>query len=104
MKRSQFLHAAAGAAPLAAGIRGGAASEPRPLKDAIIGRTSRGNFGHNLDLVFNDRHGIEVVAVADPDATGRARARERSRARAAYADYREMLEKERPELVASRRG
>ncbi len=66
----------------------------------MIGHTGRGNFGHNLDLVFNDRPGIEVVAVADPHAAGRAKARERCGARTSYADYREMLEKERPQLVS----
>jgi predicted dehydrogenase len=53
-----------------------------------------------MDLVFADRPGIEIVALADPDEAGRAKAQQRVRARKTYADYREMLEKERPQLVS----
>lgn len=70
------------------------------MRAAIIGHTGRGNFGHGLDLIFNDREGIEVVAVADPDAVGRRKAQDRIRARRSYADYREMLENEQPQLVS----
>ncbi|MBL9186179.1 MAG: Gfo/Idh/MocA family oxidoreductase [Opitutaceae bacterium] len=78
-----------------------AAAEGAPvLKAAIIGHTGRGNFGHGLDVIFNDRPGIEVVAAADPDPAGRARAQKAARAARAYADYREMLEKEKPQLVS----
>jgi len=52
-----------------------------------------------LDLIFNDRADVEVVAIADPDETGRAKAAERSKARTGYADWRELLQKEQPELV-----
>lgn len=76
-----------------------AATVPRPIAAAIIGHTGRGNFGHGLDLIFNDRSDIEVVAVADPDPNGRVKARERSKAQRSYADYHEMLQKERPQLV-----
>jgi len=67
---------------------------------AIIGHTKQGDYGHGLDVIFNDRPGIEVVAVADPDDEGRSKARERSRARNDYPDYRVMLHKERPQLVS----
>ncbi len=40
------------------------------------------------------------MAVADPDGPGRAKAQARVRAPRAYADYREMLEKEKPQLVS----
>jgi predicted dehydrogenase len=66
---------------------------------AIIGHTGEGDYGHGLDLAFNDRSNVEVVAVADPDATGRGKAAERSGARRQYSDYRELLEKEKPQLV-----
>jgi predicted dehydrogenase len=69
-------------------------------KAAVIGHTGRGDYGHGLDVVFNDHPEIEVVGLADPDPTGRAQAQSRCRARRAYADYRELLEKERPQLVA----
>jgi len=38
--------------------------------------------------------------VADPDATGRAAAAKKSKAARQYADYHEMLAKEKPQLVA----
>jgi predicted dehydrogenase len=66
---------------------------------AVIGRTGRGNYGHDVDMVWLDVPGMQIVAVADESDEGRAAAAERLRAPAAYADYREMLERERPDLV-----
>ena len=66
---------------------------------AIIGHTGRGDYGHGLDLVFNDFEQILVVAVADPEAKGREQARQRSKALRQYAGYREMLKSEMPQLV-----
>jgi predicted dehydrogenase len=103
MQRREFLQHAVGTAALAAGLRaqGGAASPAAPtFKAAIIGHTGRGNYGHGLDLLFAHRPEIEVVAVADPNADGRAKAQKRAGARRAYADFREMLERERPQLVS----
>lgn len=76
------------------------AATSRKLRAAIIGHTGHGNYGHELDVIFNDRENVEVVAVADPDAAGRAKAAERSGAKRTYADYREMLEREKPQLVS----
>tara|TARA_Y100001934_G_scaffold293_1_gene349 strand:- start:6926 stop:8110 length:1185 start_codon:yes stop_codon:yes gene_type:complete len=69
-------------------------------KAAIIGHTGAGNFGHRMDLVFNGLPNVEVVAVADPHDAGRAKAKANSKATRDYADYREMLAKEKPDLVA----
>ena len=66
---------------------------------AIIGHTGQGDYGHSLDLVFADRENVEVVAVADPDAKGLAKAAERTKAIRQYADYRKLLEVEKPQLV-----
>jgi predicted dehydrogenase len=77
------------------------ANDPaRPMKACIIGHTGLGDYGHGLDAVFADRPDIELVAVADPNAAGLAKAKERTGAKRAYADYREMLDKERPSLVS----
>jgi predicted dehydrogenase len=68
---------------------------------AIIGHTGRGNYGHGIDTVwsqFKDR--CEVVAVADADEKGRAEAVKRLQAPKAYADYRQMLDEARPQIVA----
>jgi predicted dehydrogenase len=72
----------------------------RRYRAAIIGDSGRGNYGHGLDVAFTRLPMVEVVAVADPDAEGRSKAQARSGAPAAYADYREMLARERPNLVA----
>lgn len=67
---------------------------------AVIGHTGQGNYGHGLDLAFYGLPRVEVVAVADPDEAGREKAQARTGARKTYADYRQMLEEERPDIVA----
>lgn len=78
-----------------------AAAEPaRRLRAAIIGHTGGGDYGHGYDRVFDDLAEVEVVAVADPDAQGRAQAQARCGAPRGYADYRELLSRERPDLLS----
>jgi predicted dehydrogenase len=67
---------------------------------AVIGRTGRGDYGHGIDVVWKDLDGVEIVAVADDDEKGRGEAAKRLGVSAAYADYREMLAKERPAIVS----
>jgi len=67
---------------------------------AILGHTGRGNYGHGLDVAFNGLPNVDVVALADPDPDGRAVAAARSGAQRTYDDHYELLEKERPNLVA----
>ncbi|HWG42241.1 MAG TPA: Gfo/Idh/MocA family oxidoreductase [Gemmataceae bacterium] len=67
---------------------------------AVIGRTGKGNYGHGLDVVWKAIENVEIVAVADDDAKGRAAAVERLKAKNGYADYRQMLAKERPQIVS----
>jgi predicted dehydrogenase len=66
----------------------------------VVGETGQGNYGHGIDLAFVGLPGVTVVAVADPDEAGRAGALSRTGASTGYADYREMLERERPDVVA----
>jgi predicted dehydrogenase len=73
---------------------------PRPYRVAVIGRTGRGNYGHGLDIVWQQIDNVQIVAVADESAPGRAAAQRRLGARNAYADYRDMLQKERPHIVS----
>ncbi|MCS6852290.1 MAG: Gfo/Idh/MocA family oxidoreductase [Gemmataceae bacterium] len=73
---------------------------PEKYKVAVIGRTGKGNYGHGLDVVWLTVENVEVVAVADEDPKGRAAAAARLKAPNAYADYRHMLEKERPHIVS----
>jgi predicted dehydrogenase len=72
----------------------------RKHRAVIIGHTGRGNYGHDWDTSWNGITGVEVVAVADPEEAGRTKAMARSQAVRGYADYREMLRKEKPDLVA----
>ena len=90
MDRRRFLIAASAA---------GLAAAPR-YRAGIIGHTGRGNYGHGLDVVWSAFPQIEVAAVADEDAAGRAKAQARTGAKKAYADYREMLAKEKPDIVS----
>jgi predicted dehydrogenase len=76
-----------------------AAISTTKYRAAIIGDTGHGNYGHEHDLIFSGRENITVVGVADPDAGGRAKAAARTHALRQYADYLEMLEKEKPQLV-----
>jgi predicted dehydrogenase len=84
--------------PLA--LRSAENSAGRKYRAAIIGHTGAGNYGHGLDLIFAGRPNIEVVAVSDADSDGRAKAAARTGAARQYADYQEMLTKEKPELVS----
>jgi predicted dehydrogenase len=70
------------------------------LKAAVIGHTGRGDYGHGLESILKHRAGIELVALSDPDPTGRAKTAAKIGVSKAYADYREMLAKERPQLVS----
>src|SRR5436190_11601757 len=72
----------------------------RKYRAAVIGRTGRGNYGHDLDTVWLDLPEAEIVAVADEDEPGRAQAAARLQAPSAYADYREMLARQQPDLVS----
>jgi predicted dehydrogenase len=74
--------------------------EVKTFRAAVIGHTGRGDYGHGLDVIFNDVPGITVVALADLDDAGRAKAAERCGAAKQYADYREMLAQEKPDLVS----
>ncbi len=101
MKRREFVKTtAAGLGALATAGRAAARGKDPEYRVAVIGRTGRGNYGHGLDVVWDDVDRARVVAVADEDAKGRARAAKLLGAPKAYADYREMLEKERPQIVA----
>jgi predicted dehydrogenase len=76
------------------------APDDRRFNVAIIGSTRRGDYGHGIDTVWRDIPNATVVAVADESETGRAEATRRTGARNAYADYRQMLDKEHADVVA----
>ncbi|MGP8243835.1 MAG: Gfo/Idh/MocA family protein [Bryobacteraceae bacterium] len=74
--------------------------QAKPRTVGIIGYTGHGNFGHAWDLAWNGVPGVQVVAVSDPDDAGRAKAQQRSKALRAYSDYRQMVARERPNIVS----
>jgi predicted dehydrogenase len=77
----------------------GLAAPTKKYRVAVIGVTAKGNYGHGIDTVWTAFENMEVVAVADPDPSGRVNAVRRIRAKRNYADYREMLRVEKPDLV-----
>jgi predicted dehydrogenase len=67
---------------------------------AVIGRTGHGNYGHGLDTAWLEfPEAVEVVAVADDDPAGLAAAAKRLKTDHAYADYRQMLDEAKPQIV-----
>src|SRR5947208_1671090 len=67
---------------------------------AVIGRTGKGDYGHGLDVVWKALDNVEIVAVADDDEKGRAAAADRLGVKKTYADYRDLLDKEQPQIVS----
>ena len=70
-----------------------------PYRAAVIGRTGRGDYGHDLDLSVLDQPNLQVVAVADDNAAGLAKAAQRLGGVKSYDDYRVMLREEKPQFV-----
>ena len=100
--RRTFLGAAAAAVATAATSRAAQkpAPAPKPYRVGVIGHTGRGNYGHGLDTVWREVPGTQVVAVADGDPKGLDAAVKRLKAPKGYADYRKMLDAEKPDLVS----
>jgi len=76
------------------------AAGAKTYRAAVIGHTGRGDYGHGLDVVWADVHGVELVAVADADPQGLAAAAKRLKVSKAYPDYRRMLDEVKPDLVS----
>lgn len=82
----------------AAGAVSRAAS--RRWRVCIIGHTGHGDYGHGIDTVWKSIEAAEVLAVADAAPGGAAKAAARAGAARTYADYREMLRREKPDVVS----
>lgn len=98
-RRSFLVASAALPAVLSTPGRAGAAPAKGRYRACIIGDTRQGGYGHSLHLGFATRNDVEVVGLADPDENGRAKMAAEAKAARTYADYREMLVKETPDLV-----
>ena len=73
---------------------------PDKIKVGIIGHTGRGDYGHGLDICWREMEEAVIVGVADADQQGRAAAKARLRAPAAFADYRELMDRTKPDIVS----
>src|SRR4051812_35864831 len=93
MNRRSFVQMAS------AGALYGQIARAEAYRVVLIGDTGHGNYGHDWDIAWKAVPNTRVVAVADPDNTGRQRAMARSGAAQGYGDYREMLAKEKPDIV-----
>src|SRR5450432_1400782 len=71
----------------------------RKYRVGIIGSTPHGGYGHGMDTAFRDAELFEVVGIADDDAAGLAAAGQRLGVADLYADYRDLLAKQKPEIV-----
>ena len=74
--------------------------QEKEYRACIIGDSKQGGFGHSFHRVFEVCPNVRVVGLADPDEAGRAKFAAEAKAERTYADYREMLDKEQPDLVA----
>ena len=72
----------------------------RTYRVAVIGRTGKGGYGHGLDVAWKALDDVEIVGVADEDEKGRTAAALRLGVKNAYADYHDLLDKERPQIVS----
>ncbi|MFN7925722.1 MAG: Gfo/Idh/MocA family oxidoreductase [Bryobacteraceae bacterium] len=93
MKRRIFLLGAA-AAPAKAQYR-----PRRKYRAVIIGDTGHGNYGHGWEMSWAAIPEVEVAAVSDPDAAAGAKTQQRCGAKKLYRDYREMIAREKPDIV-----
>lgn len=95
MTRRHFL-ATSAAAALASQLR---AAEPK-LRVAVIGHTGKGDYGHGLNTMWLTLPETEIVGVSDPDPKGLEGALAKLKVSAGFADYRELLAKTKPDIVA----
>lgn len=64
MRRREFIkNTAVGLTALAAGRPHGADAKGSKYRVAVIGRTGKGNYGHGLDVVWNEVDQVELEAV-----------------------------------------
>lgn len=99
LSRRVFLGAIAAAATTGATRRTIAEQDKARYKACVIGDTAQGGYGHSQHMAFSLRPDVAIAGLADPDEKGRAKHAAECGAQHTYADYREMLETERPDLV-----
>jgi predicted dehydrogenase len=100
LNRRKFVQAASLTLTGLAARDGAARDISKTYRACVIGHTGRGGYGHDLDTCFQKLPNVAVVGLADPDEQGRAATARKIGAARVYADCRQMLDKERPNLVA----
>jgi predicted dehydrogenase len=75
-------------------------AQGKKYRACVITDYKQGMFGHDIHKAFSKRADVEVVALAEPHEKAREKWSKEAAASTTYADYHEMLEKEKPDLVA----
>ena len=73
---------------------------PDKWRIGVLGSTGRGNYGHGLDTAWSAIPNTEVVAVSDDNPDGLTRAAEKLKVKQTFTDYRELMDKVQPDIVA----
>ncbi|HSH95329.1 MAG TPA: Gfo/Idh/MocA family oxidoreductase [Roseimicrobium sp.] len=76
------------------------AQAQRKLRVAVIGHTGRGDYGHGLDTMWLKLPETEIVGVADANPKGLESAQKKLPGVRGFADYKQMLEETKPDIVA----
>lgn len=98
--RREFIGTLGTAAFLASSARAQKSQGDRTYRAAIIGRTGGGDYGHGFETIFEGVDRVNVVGIADSNPEGLKKAALRSGAARQFSDFREMLTKEKPDLVS----
>ena len=77
----------------------GGSGRSADLKAVTIADTARGGAGHRMHRTFELNPRVEMTALSDPDEEGRAKLAAECGAADTYADYRTMLEREKPDIA-----
>ena len=76
------------------------AESKKKYRACVIGDSKLGKYGHWIHHAFALRNDVAYVGLADPVESERLKYAKTVGAERSYADYREMLKKEKPDLVA----
>jgi predicted dehydrogenase len=96
MSRRSFIAGIAAAGALGSRSWG----EQKRWRACVIGDYDRGGYGHGMHQLWALRDDIDVIALAEPHEQARQHYAQEAGAQKTYADYREMLAAEKPDLVA----
>ncbi len=98
MNRRKFMGVSTAALLGAGALKSGFAAGEK-YTACVLGDTNQGGFGHRMHLVWEKVDNVELLAISDPDEKGRAQIAKEAKPKRTYADYREMLEKEKPDFL-----